>query len=36
MTERWGAAPAKDEWIVPVVAESADGRVVGGGSAVAR
>ncbi len=27
VTERWGAAPAKDEWIVPVVAESAEGRV---------
>ena len=28
VTERWGAAPVKQEWIVPVVAESADGRVV--------
>jgi hypothetical protein len=29
VTERWGAAPVKQEWIVPVVAESVDGRVVG-------
>jgi hypothetical protein len=29
VTERWGAAPVKQEWIVPVVAESIDGRVVG-------
>jgi hypothetical protein len=29
VTERWGAAPVKSEWIVPVVAESAEGRVVG-------
>jgi hypothetical protein len=28
VTERWGAAPAKTEWMVPVVAESVDGRVV--------
>jgi len=28
VTERWGAAPAKGEWIVPVVAESVEGRVV--------
>ena len=28
VTERWGAAPIKQEWVVPVVAESADGRVV--------
>lgn len=28
VTERWGAAPIKTEWIVPVVAESIDGRVV--------
>jgi len=28
VTERWGAEPAKGEWIVPVVAESVDGRVV--------
>src|SRR4051812_8976310 len=33
VTERWGAAPVKQEWIVPVVAESVEGRVVG---AVAR
>jgi hypothetical protein len=28
VTERWGAAPVKSEWEVPVVAESLDGRVV--------
>ena len=28
VTERWGAAPVKTEWIVPVVAESVEGRVV--------
>ena len=28
VTERWGAAPRKSEWVVPVVAESIDGRVV--------
>jgi hypothetical protein len=28
VTERWGAAPAKQEWIVPVVAESAAGQIV--------
>ena len=28
--ERWGAAPEKNEWVVPVVAESSDGRVVSG------
>jgi hypothetical protein len=28
VTERWGAAPARQDWVVPVVAESADGRVV--------
>ena len=28
VTERWGAAPLKGEWVVPVVAESAEGRVV--------
>src|SRR5687768_16583600 len=28
VTERWGAMPVKTEWIVPVVAESAAGRVV--------
>lgn len=26
--ERWGAAPVKTEWVIPVVAESAEGRVV--------
>lgn len=29
VTERWGAAPERADWIVPVVAESAEGRVVG-------
>ena len=29
VTERWGAAPARQDWIVPVVAETADDRVVG-------
>ena len=29
VTERWGAAPDRTDWIVPVVAESAEGRVVG-------
>lgn len=28
VTERWGAAPTKTEWTVPVVAEAVDGRVV--------
>ena len=28
VTERWGAAPVKQEWIIPVVAESVEGRVV--------
>jgi hypothetical protein len=28
VTERWGAAPTRSEWIVPVVAESQDGRVL--------
>jgi hypothetical protein len=28
VTERWGAAPIKQEWLVPVVAESAADRVV--------
>jgi hypothetical protein len=28
VTERWGAAPLKNEWVVPVVAESVEGRVV--------
>ena len=30
VTERWGAPPVKTDWIVPVVAESIAGRVVGG------
>lgn len=29
VTERWGAAPERADWIVPIVAESAEGRVVG-------
>lgn len=28
VTERWGSVPVKTEWIVPVVAESVEGRVV--------
>jgi hypothetical protein len=28
VTERWGAAPVKAEWTVPVVAETVQGRVV--------
>lgn len=32
VTERWGAAPERTDWIVPVVAESAEGRVVGAGA----
>ena len=35
VTERWGAAPLKQEWIVPVVAESVEGRVVGEGAVAA-
>ena len=31
VTERWGTAPVKTEWVVPVVAESAEGRVVSAG-----
>jgi heme-degrading monooxygenase HmoA len=27
VTERWGAAPLKQEWVVPVVAESATGQL---------
>src|SRR5688500_14130517 len=30
VTERWGAAPSRTDWAIPVVAESADGRVVRG------
>jgi hypothetical protein len=33
VTERWGAAPIKQEWVVPVVAESAGGHVVTGAHA---
>lgn len=29
VTERWGAAPERADWIVPIVAESAEGRVIG-------
>jgi hypothetical protein len=29
VTERWGAAPRRDEWVVPVVAETVAGTVVG-------
>jgi len=28
VTDRWGATPIRSEWIVPVVAESAEGKVV--------
>jgi hypothetical protein len=28
VTERWGAAPLRQEWVVPVVAESAAMRIV--------
>ena len=28
VTQRWGAAPVRSEWTVPVVAESIEGRVV--------
>jgi hypothetical protein len=28
VTQRWGITPAKTEWTVPVVAESADGKLV--------
>jgi hypothetical protein len=28
VAERWGAAPVKDEWIVPVVAETTQHKVV--------
>jgi heme-degrading monooxygenase HmoA len=28
VTERWGATPRRDEWIVPVVAETTTGEVV--------
>ena len=35
VTERWGAAPVKQEWIVPVVAESVEGRVVAVGTPTA-
>jgi hypothetical protein len=30
VTERWGAAPLKQEWTVPVVAETTVGEVVSG------
>src|SRR5215213_9700448 len=35
VTERWRAAPVKQEWIVPVVAESVEGRVVTAGAPTA-
>ena len=35
VTERWGGAPVKQEWIVPVVAESVEGRVVRPGAPAA-
>lgn len=28
VTARWGAAPVRTDWIVPVVAESAEGRII--------
>lgn len=28
VTERWGATPTRNEWIVPVAAESAEGKLV--------
>jgi hypothetical protein len=28
VTQRWGAEPVKNEWVVPVVAESEEGRIV--------
>jgi hypothetical protein len=28
VTERWGSVPVRTDWIVPVVAESVEGRVV--------
>jgi hypothetical protein len=28
VTQRWGAAPVKSEWTVPVVAECAEGKLV--------
>jgi hypothetical protein len=28
VTRRWGATPAKTEWVVPVVAESTLGKLV--------
>ena len=36
VSERWGAAPVKQEWIVPVVAESVEGRVVAAGAPTTR
>jgi hypothetical protein len=32
VTQRWGTTPVKDEWVVPVVAESTEGKVVSEGS----
>jgi hypothetical protein len=28
VTQRWGAEPVKTEWVVPVVAESEEGKIV--------
>ena len=36
VTERWGAAPLRQEWVVPVVAESTAGRVVAEPAAAAK
>lgn len=33
VTERWGAAPARTDWVVPVVADSVEGAVVTGSEA---
>ena len=35
VTERWGAAPVRQDWIVPVVAESTAGEVLTGGPVAA-
>jgi hypothetical protein len=35
VTERWGAAPVNQEWIVPMVGESVEGRVVAAGAPTA-
>lgn len=28
VTERWGSVPRRDDWVVPVVAETAQGNIV--------